>query len=299
MVTHRLIEAEGPQKAGATVLREGTSWETASAWRDLDWLWHGFSTRRGGVSHVYQASPAAADSAGELNLGLTAQDSEDLVCENRLRLLEGITGSRRTPLRALRQVHSNRTVVIHHPGTGWRDGSIPEADGMMTQTPGILLGIQTADCVPVLLVDVANRIVAGFHAGWRGTVQRIVELGVRRMRLEFGSNPENMLVAIGPAIGACCYAVGDEVQVKFGENFEYGAELFRLVEGRNHQGPAFHLDLREANRRQCVDAGIAAEAISLVGGCTSCNPGLYFSHRASGGHAGRMMAVIGVRPSSH
>jgi len=299
MVTHRILETEGPEKAAASVLREGTSWACAPSWRKFDWLWHGFSTRPGGVSQVYRAHPAASPQGGELNLGLTPHDSEQLVAENRLRLVEAITGSRRTPLRTLRQVHSNRTVVLQEHAAGWPDTSIPEADGIMTQMPGVLLGIQTADCIPVLLVDVANRVVAGFHAGWRGTAQRVVELGVRRMRLEFGSNPDNLLAAIGPGIGSCCYAVGSEVQEKFGENFEYGADLFRLTEGSSQQVPAFYLDLREANRRQLIDGGLGPDAISLVGGCTSCNPELYFSHRASGGHAGRMMAVIGIRPANH
>jgi YfiH family protein len=318
MVTHRLIETEGRHVSGGNVLREGTSWTGPPSWREFDWLWHGFSTRRGGVSQAYRGVPApdlpARDvseapalagldsggeySGGELNLGFTTADREELVRENRLRLVEGITGSRDIPLFALRQVHSNRTVVVEHPNLVWPVDAIPEADGMMTQASGLLLGIQTADCIPVLLVDVANRVVAGFHAGWRGTVRRIVELGVRRMRLEFGSKPDNMLAAIGPGIGACCYAVGGEVQAKFGESFEYGADLFHLVEGNDPQGPRFHLDLREANRRQLLDAGLPEQAISLVGGCTSCEPELYFSHRASGGHAGRMMAVIGIRPGN-
>jgi len=166
---------------------------------------------------------------------------------------------------------------------------------MITNCPGLLLGIQTADCIPVLVADVANRVVAAFHAGWRGTVQRVVELGVRRMQLEFGSQPENLQAAIGPGIGVCCYEVGSEVQAKFGESFEYGAELFRLKE--SPQGPSFHLNLREANRRQLLDAGIRAGAIYMVGGCTSCEPERYFSHRASGGNTGRMMAVIGIRPN--
>jgi YfiH family protein len=309
MVTHRLIEDVGHREARVEVLRESAGWTGSPKWREFDWLWQGFSTRKGGVSLTYRGIPATPGSKhpnrdelpGELNLGFTAADQEDLVRENRLRLVESITGSRNVPLLTVRQVHSNRTVPVPFPGSSLPGsartaGPLAEADGMITRTPGILLGIQTADCIPVLVVDVANRVVAAFHAGWRGTVQRVVELGVRRMRLEFGSQPGNLQAALGPGIGACCYAVGSEVQAKFGESFEYGAELFRLNEDKAQEGPSFHLDLREANRRQLMDAGVSESAISLVGGCTSCEPELYFSHRASGGNTGRMMAVIGIRP---
>jgi YfiH family protein len=310
MVTHRLVEDLGPREALAGVVREAAGWSGVPKWREFDWLWQGFSTREGGVSQVYRGIPAGAATSrteelareelrGELNLGFTPADREDFVRENRLRLVEGITGSRGVPLVTVRQMHSNHTVSVLPLESGWTGDAVAEADGMITRSPGLLLGIQTADCIPVLVADVANRVVGAFHAGWRGTVQRVVELGVRRMRLEFGSQPENLQAAIGPGIGACCYAVGSEVQARFGESFEYGAELFRLKEGTPQHGPSFHLDLREANRRQLLDAGVSDSAISLVGGCTSCEPELYFSHRASAGNAGRMMAVIGIRPDGN
>ena len=184
----------------------------------------------------------------------------------------------------------------------------------MTAEPGLLLGIQTADCIPVLVADRKRHAVAAFHAGWRGTVKRIVESGVGRMRLEFGSKPEDLVAAIGPGVGACCYAVGEEVLSSFESQFSYARELFREVydadpvrtkypmlfltqraPGHSPIGPSLHLDLVEANRRQLIDAGLKASAIRVVGGCTNCQPELFFSHRASQGHAGRMLSVIGVR----
>ncbi len=99
----------------------------------------------------------------------------------------------------------------------------------MTDEPGLLLAIQTADCIPVLVADRRRRAVAAFHAGWRGTVKRIVETGVGRMRLAFGSRPEDLVAAIGPGIGACCYAVGEEVLSEFESQFSYARELFREV----------------------------------------------------------------------
>ena len=147
----------------------------------------------------------------------------------------------------------------------------------MTDEPGVLLGIQTADCIPVLVADRKQRAVAAFHAGWRGTLARIVENGVGRMRLEFGSRPKDLIASIGPGIGQCCYAVGEEVQQQFESQFTYAAELFREVydsdqirnkypmlfltaraPGHSAIGPAMHLDLAEANRRQLLAAGVKA-----------------------------------------
>jgi copper oxidase (laccase) domain-containing protein len=137
------------------------------------------------------------------------------------------------------------------------------------------------------------------------------------MRLAFGSRPEDLIAAIGPGIGACCYAVGEEVLSNFESQFTYSQELFREVydsdpvrtkypmlfltqraPGHSPIGPSLHLDLTEANRRQLLAAGLKPSAIHLVGGCTSCQPELFFSHRASQGHAGRMLGTIGIRPRS-
>lgn len=184
---------------------------------------------------------------------------------------------------------------------------------MMTTEPGLLLAIQTADCIPVLVADRKRRVIAAFHAGWRGTLKRIVERGVGQIRLEYGSSPEDLVAAIGPGIGSCCYAVGEEVRNEFESQFSYAGELFRQVvnydplkekyplsfltarpPGRTN--PALHLDLVEANRRQLLDAGLNPGAISEVRECTSCHTGRYFSYRAERGFTGRMLSVIGIRP---
>jgi YfiH family protein len=189
-----------------------------------------------------------------------------------------------------------------------------KGDGILTDEPGLLLGVQTADCIPVLVADRKRRAVAAFHAGWRGTVKRIVETGIGRMRLQFGSRPEDLVAAIGPGIGACCYAVGEEVLSSFESQFSYARELFRDVydsdpvrtkypmlfltqraPGHSLIGPSLHLNLVEANRRQLLAAGLKPRSIKVVGGCTNCQPELFFSHRASQGRAGRMLSVIGIR----
>jgi polyphenol oxidase len=277
---------------------EGVEWLAVPGWRELDWLWHGFSTRRSGVSRVYLPEGAKIEAGmqtGELNLGFTVDDDAAYVRENRLRLITAVTGSWETELITVRQVHSDVSVVAFSgPKEGSKEGPAT-ADGILTDKDGLLLGIMTADCIPVLVADPARRAVAAFHAGWRGTVQRVVESGIAKMRAEFGSEPERLIAAIGPGIGACCYTVGDEVRREFESRFEYGSELFSA----NDAGPALRLDLVEANRRQLLAAGLSAGSIAAVGGCTSCQPERFYSHRASGGHAGRMMTVIGIRPEEY
>ncbi|HEU5351768.1 MAG TPA: peptidoglycan editing factor PgeF [Terracidiphilus sp.] len=286
----------------------------SGAWGGMRWLWHGFSTRQGGLSRAYCAGVnCAKDAPGELNLGFTAADEQRIVAENRRLFVEALTGDANLPLIMLKQFHSNMVVRVSREDAL---RAVPrKADGAMTDEPGVLLAVQTADCLPVLVADRKLRVVAAFHAGWRGTVKRIVELGVGRMRAEFGSRPEDLTAAIGPGAGVCCYAVGEEVLSAFESQFAYGRELFKEVydsdpvrtrypmlfltqraPGHSPIGPSLHVDLVEANRRQLLDAGMNAGAIRTTGGCTMCQRELFFSHRASQGHAGRMMSGIGIRP---
>ncbi len=253
------------------------------AWKSLDWLVHGFSQRKGGASTAYGVN--------ELNLGFTVEDGRETVLQNRERLLDRLMlGERGTAeLVTLSQIHS---AVVHRVAD---DKPAGPGDGMMTDREGKLLAILTADCVPVLLVDQGKRVVAAFHAGWRGTVQGIVQSGVAQMQAEFGSQAGELSAAIGPCIGACCYTVGEEVRSEFRSRFPYANELFT---GGEKDGVALHLDLVEANRRQLLDAGLAAANIHVPGGCTGCQPDKYFSHRMSGGRTGRMMSVIGIRPNA-
>ena len=285
----------------------GVEWLPVPGW-DLPWLCAGFSTRKGGLSRAYCPDNAA----GELNLGFTEADNRAIVKRNRRLLAQAVRSDPKTPLIALRQFHSNR--IVH---TVRADAARPhprKADGQFTDEPGLLLAIQTADCIPVLVADRKRRVVAAFHAGWRGSVKRIVESGVGAMRLAFGSEPEDLIAAIGPGIGLCCYAVGEEVLSEFESQFSYARELFKEVfdsdpvrkkypmlfltqraPGHSPIGPSLHVDLVEANRRQLLSAGLKPGSIQVIGGCTRCHTDLFFSHRASHGHTGRMMAVIGVR----
>ena len=290
----------------------GVQWLAVPAWEKLNWLWHGFSTRRGGLSRAYCADVAP----GELNLGFTTEDDHETVARNRRLFTQAVSGDPSTPLVDVHQIHSN-LVLLASSADASREKP-RSADGLMTGEPGLLLGIRTADCIPILVADRKRRAVAAFHAGWRGTVQRIVESGIGRMRLQFGSRPEDLIAAIGPGIGPCCYSVGEEVLSIFESQFAYARDLFREVydsdpvrtkypmlfmtqraPGHSSIGPSLHLNLVEANRRQLLAAGLKPRAIHLVGGCTSCHRELFFSHRGARGHAGRMMSVIGIRPDAH
>jgi len=273
-------------------------------WSRQPWLIHGFSTRTGGKTTVYR--PGRTD----LNLGFTSSDDPNIVTKNRGLFVSAITvGKEILGMVTLRQIHSSliRRVAADDINTALK------GDGLMTDRPGVLLGIQTADCIPVLVADRKNRAVAAFHAGWRGTLARIVENGVGRMRLEFGSRPEHLIASIGPGIGRCCYSVGDEVRQQFESQFVYAPELFREVydsdpvkekypmlfltaraPGHSELGPGMHLDLVEANRRQLLAAGLRQGSIFVTGQCTGCHPDRFFSHRIERGFTGRMMSVIGI-----
>jgi YfiH family protein len=264
-------------------------------WKQYEWLLHGFSTRGGGVSQVYGGST--------LNLGWTKENDSRSVAENRRRFLGAVRGERAgSVLVGVRQIHSNVVRVVKEED-GALEGrlqtgegkAVLEGDGLITDVPGVLLGVVTADCVPVLVVDVAKRVVAAFHAGWRGTVAQIVQRGIAIMQEEYGSQAMDLAAAIGPSIGPCCYTVGEELWSEFGRQFSYAKELFI----RPTDSGEVRLNLWEANRRQLLDAGVPEASIAMMGECTACarsQSGVmrYFSHRAEHGIAGRMLNVVGV-----
>jgi len=271
----------------------------------LPWLVHAFSTRLGGVSRLYGGNA--------LNLGFTSHDTRAAVEHNRELFLKklGVANGRRTwPLVTLRQIHSD---LIHRVDK--MPSQLLAGDGLITNTPGLLTAVQAADCLPVIVVDQKQRAIGVFHAGWRGTVKRIVEKGVGEMRKHFGSAPRNLIAAIGPGVQSCCYEVGEEVRTKFEAQFAYGASLFREVKdsdpvrekypllfltarapGHSDLPVKLFLDLVEANRRQLLDAGVPAKNIDASAPCTACHPELLFSFRADKGVTGRQMGVVGIRP---
>lgn len=272
----------------------------------IPWLLHGFSTRQGGVTEEYGGS--------QLNLGFTKEDTHDNVHRNRELFLRGLgaeTKGKLWPLVNLSQIHS--PAIFRVSGA---DGVPHSGDGLITNTPGIVIAVKIADCTPVLAVDTVRRAVGAFHAGWRGTVQRIVEKGIGEMRRHFGSDPKDIKVAIGPNIAVCCYQVGDEVLERFRSQFAYADELVEEVfdshalhvrypllflnqraPGHGDSAKVPHLDLVKANKRQAMDAGVPERNIETLDLCTGCRTDIFFSHRKE--HVtGRMMAAIGIKPQN-
>jgi hypothetical protein len=268
---------------------------TVAGWKQYEWLLHGFSTRGGGISPVYGGST--------LNLGWTKEDDSTSVAENRRRFLDAVSGEcAGSVLVGVKQIHSNLVRLVKKEDKALEGGlqteegkAVLEGDGLITDVPGVLLGVGTADCVPVLVVDVTKRVVAAFHAGWRGTVAQIVERGIATMQEEYGSQARDMVAAIGPSIGPCCYTVGEAVRSEFVRQFGYAKELFVCPTDSGE----VRLNLWEANRRQLLDSGLAEASIAMIGECTACalsesGTRRYFSHRAEHGVAGRMLNVVGV-----
>jgi YfiH family protein len=174
----------------------------------------------------------------------------------------------------LHQIHSAR--VVSNRGAASRQEN---ADALVENTPGVAIGVKTADCVPVLLADPVRRAVAAIHAGWRGTARSIVQAAIRSMGTEFGTRPEDIHAAIGPSIGPCCYEVGPDVASQFGV----------VANGR------VYLNLPYLNARQLEGAGVLADNISTSSECTRCNSDEYHSFRRDREAAGRMISWIRIR----
>jgi len=279
--------------------------------KEFPWLVHGFSTRAGGSSVL---------DSGErvLNLGFTDWDHRETVLKNR-QSFQSALGARPSTLVPLKQIHSAVVRFVAAPPAVPSRGLPAEAggpaqvgDASFTKAPGLLLGVQTADCAPILLVDPKRRAVAAIHAGWRGTLARIALKTVGQMRMRLGSNPADILAALGPAIGGCCYEVGTELVTKFTSQFADAEEYFdevRTGEEPNplqwlnmmppgHQPPPknVRLDFRKANRAQLLAAGLRDTNIFVSDLCTACHTSLLFSYRKEADRSGRLLSAIGLRP---
>jgi YfiH family protein len=250
----------------------GLTYYAFPGFSDQPGLVHAISSRHGGVSD------APYDT---LNLSLTVADVPERVRENRQRFAEAL-GVHPNSVCTARQVHGAGIWEVREP-----TDAPPEADIMLTSSPGVFLSQRFADCVPILLWDPTHRSVAAAHAGWRGTAQDVAGIAVRAMADRFNSQPGELYAAIGPSIGPCCYEVGSEVARVF-------AAVPACIAPRAN-GKAM-LDLWELNRRGLLAAGVFAERIELASICTSCHSARFFSHRAHGFPAGRFGSLIGLAP---
>jgi YfiH family protein len=245
-----------------------------------------FSTRLGGVSPMPEAA---------LNLAGFNDDAAENIYENRRRFLNLFEGE--WALASCWQMHGTDVRTVK----GVEDKRQPEkalgetvyCDALTTATPRVLVGVKTADCVPILLADSRTGACAAVHAGWRGTVSSIVTHALESMSAEYGSRAADVRAAIGPAAGGCCYEVGGEVIEAFREKFPGSGSLFTPTRD-NH---AF-VDLQRANREQLTSAGLSPEDIHTAPLCTMCRTDLFFSYRRekrASGRTGRLMSVIGKK----
>ena len=271
----------------------------------VDWLVHGFSMRPGGASEL--------KGSHVLNLGFIDWNSRERVLENRARLLSAI-GASKMRLVTLRQIHSDISHRVNESNAEALADEPPQGDALYTREPGVLLAVQTADCIPILFADTKQRTIAAIHSGWRGTLRRIAAKTLGRMQMELQTRSEDVVAALGPGIGRCCYEVGSDVAREFHGQFPSAREWFdgpfnALASGENDPNwlpwltmcppghpppePKVKLDLIAANRAILIEAGVPARQISASGFCTACQKDLFFSYRRE--HStGRMMAAIGI-----
>jgi YfiH family protein len=239
-----------------------------------------FTTRAGGVSKKPYNS---------LNMGMHTDDNKKKVRLN-IKMLEKSLNIKYAS--AARQVHGDRVLVIKGSGRGVKEEVNQEklrkilntdADALITNIPGLAVGVRVADCVGTVIVDPENKVVAAIHSGWRGVANRIVVKAVKTMKKEFGSKPAELIAAVSPAIGPCCYEIGDEV-LKLKKHRVF-SNIWKHKNGR------VHMDLWQGVRNLLISQGVKENNIHICSMCTADNPELFYSHRRDKGKTGRMMAI--------
>lgn len=256
----------------------------------LDWLAaegltegcavHAFSTRLGGVSTGHLAS---------LNLGIARGDDPENVREN-YRRWSAAVGFDAAKMVFSHQVHRDeiRVCTMADAGKGLDRPRDYEADGLITDVPGLPLVIFSADCIPILLCDPVRRVVGGCHAGWRGTALGIAGKTVRRMREVYGCNPADIRCAIGPGISRCCFETHADVPEAMAAAI--GSEAARFIDPTGEG--KYRVNLKSINGYWLEKAGISPKKIVISDDCTACHPDIYWSHRHTGAARGSMAAVI-------
>lgn len=251
------------------------------AFESLPWVRHGFSTRLGGVSGMGK---------GSLNLKNAPWDSPDRVRENQRRFLSALS-LEKACLLTLHQVHSNRVRILEELSGQWNP---PEGDALITRVENAALAVKTADCMPVLIADPIAHAIGAVHSGWRGTLSGVLLHTIEEMQRAFGSDPADLLIAIGPGIRACCFEVGDDVVRLFDERYPESQIAQPIAD---HPGK-YRMNLCNALDIQLDLAGVPLENRHDLGACTCCRTREFFSYRAEGLASGRMMAVIGIAPDT-
>ena len=265
--------------------KDGVYWLTYPRLEAEKEFLHGFSTRLGGVSkeHLYS-----------MNLSFARGDRKENVRENFQRISHAV-GFSEEKMVFTHQTHTTnvRKVTEEDWGKGFsRERDYSDVDGLITNVPQTVLTTFYADCVPIYLMDPVKKAIGLCHSGWRGTVGRISQVTIARMQEEYGSDPKDILAAVGPSICQNCYEVSGDVIEQFQDSFreKYWKELFYQKENGKYQ-----LNLWKANEIILEEAGITKEHISVTDICTCCNPQLLYSHRASKGQRGNLAAFLMIR----
>lgn len=247
---------------------------------DCDFLVHAFCTRHGGVSQ---------DDYKSLNMSFREGDEEFRVLQNWDKLASAFNIPMENFL-VLNQVHGDNIFVIKPHGDYFTSREALNYDAIVTNRTNLAICIKTADCVPVFMVDRVKKVIAVVHAGWRGSALGITAKVVRLMQNSYGSRPQDILAAIGPSIGPCCYEVDLPAADAFRSQDNSESFLFP-GKRKNH----WMLDLVEANRRQLLNCGIPDANFESSGLCTVCRRDAFFSHRGSGGITGRQINFIMIK----
>ncbi len=250
------------------------------AFDSLKGVCHGFSTRVGGVS---------SGAFKGMNLALDVGEDNDLVEINRCLFIKGVT-SENPEIYTVRQVHGTEVFRIEERRASAEEIRRIPADAIVTDQKGIAIGVLTADCVPVLLVDPVKQVVAAVHAGREGTLQHILTRVIQRMRDDFGTSPGDLHAAVGPCIEAGCYEVGEEIARRISRLTPHTEEVLVQKQG------SWFFDLRRANHRELLETGLQEDRIYHVRMCTACQSRTFYSYRRSmGKETGRMMGLIMLR----
>ncbi|RMF83487.1 MAG: peptidoglycan editing factor PgeF [Nitrospinota bacterium] len=247
---------------------------TVPSWETFPGLVHAFLGRTGGES----APPYAS-----LNLSYRVGDDLSRVKENWCQVKKTL-GIHAEKVTLMRQVHGNRVLTVSEAG----EKEAGEGDAMITDRPDVFLGILTADCVPILLVEPQRQVVAAIHAGWRGTLHGVIEQTLTRLQEGYGIAPSALYAALGPAIEGCCYEVGSEIYTRIMTRWgQLARPAWRVTDGR------YYLDLRTLHTALLQHLGLSPAQILRVGPCTGCHTDRFFSHRKEAGKTGRQASIIG------
>lgn len=260
------------------------SWEVLEK---IDFIRHGFSTRFGGVSEGVCST---------MNLSFTRGDKEEAVHENFARIAKAI-GFQKENIVCSDQTHTTNIRIVDKDDCGKgiiKERGYTDIDGMVTNVPGVVLATFFADCVPVYLVDPVTRSIGLVHSGWRGTVDNIIKEAISVMHKTYGTNPSDIIAAIGPSICNHCYEISQDVAERFKEAYQKTQFEDMMVD---HHNGKFHLDLWKACRYNLLNEGVLEKNILLPNLCTCCNPEFLFSHRASQGKRGNLAAFLEIKES--